>query len=339
MSRHPRTAPLGAFASAIEQFLCESLGVFERIITTVKRVNRVAVIGVSATVLVASGARAATILSDNFDGYADQAAFQAAWPAIGTDTTFPSGLLQSTNSLSSPNAVQNPAESTTNNRYRNRRSFSETSTFASSGNLGVGDQLVWSFDFYDSDSTKAPARNYSNLQDSTAPTATNQLISMGLNNNQTSANSGGNYYMARILGYTVPATDPDGGPAESVTGAGIYFKLNDFATSPLRSTGWHNLKVVITTPDAVTSNYTFYVDGNLAEKVSGVGAAGTLRSYDNIAIGSGFSNAGVEADFDNQKLEMLVPEPASLGLLAAGALLCVRRPLRPGRQSRAPQAI
>jgi hypothetical protein len=339
MSRHSRTGPLGAFASAIEQFLCESLGAFERIITTVKRVNRVAAVGVSATVLMASGSRAATILSDNFDGYADQAAFQAAWPAIGTDTTFPSALLQSTNSVSSTNAIQTPGEANTNNRYRNRRSFSETSTVASSGNLGVGDQLVWSFDFYDSDSTKAPARNYSNLQDTTSPVGTNQLISMGLNNNEASTDSGGNYYMARILGYSPGATDPDGGPAEKITGTAQYFKLNDFASSPLRSTGWHNLKVVITTPDAVTTNYAFFVDGNLAEKVSGVGATGTLRSYDNIAIGSGLTNAGIEADFDNEKLEMVVPEPASLGLLAAGALLCVRRPLRPGRQSRAPQAI
>ena len=49
-----------------------------------------------------------------------------------------------------------------------------------------------------------------------------------MNNNQTIANSGGNFYMARILGYTVPTTaDPDGGPAESVGGAGAFFKLND----------------------------------------------------------------------------------------------------------------
>ena len=44
---------------------------------------------------------------------------------------------------------------------------------------------------------------------------------MGFNDNQTGANSGGQFYMGRILGYTVPAIDPDGGPNESVTGAGV----------------------------------------------------------------------------------------------------------------------
>ena len=72
--------------------------------------------------------------------------------------------------------------------------------------------------------------------------------------------------------------------------------------------GWHNLKTIITTPDGVTTNYQFFVDGTLAEKVSGVGAAGTLRSYDNIAIGSGFTNGGVDAYFDNMSLQV-TPAP------------------------------
>ncbi len=152
------------------------------------------------------------------------------------------------------------------------RSFSETSTQSSSGNLGIGDQIIWSFDFYDTNPAGSPQRNFANLQDTTAPGSTNQLISMGLNNNQSATNSGGNYYMARILGYSPPATDPDGGPGEAgKLGSGAYFKLNDFATSPLRSSGWHNIKTIITTPDGVTTNYQFFVDGTLAEKVSGVG--------------------------------------------------------------------
>ncbi len=113
--------------------------------------------------------------------------------------------------------------------------------------------------------------------------------------------------MARILeDIALHATDPDGGaPSEAGTlGSGSYFKLNDFATSPLRSSGWHNLKTIITTPDGVTTNYQFFVDGTLAEKVSGVGTAGTLRSYDNIAIGSGFTNGGVDAYFDNMSLQV-----------------------------------
>src|SRR5438445_541830 len=79
------------------------------------------------------------ILFDNFDTYADQAAFQAAWPAIGTVAPI-SALLSTAQSVSAPNGVQVPGTAT-NSQYRNRRSFGE------SGTIGIGDQLVWSFDF------------------------------------------------------------------------------------------------------------------------------------------------------------------------------------------------
>src|SRR4051794_41701466 len=93
---------------------------------------------------------------------------------------------------------------------------------------------------------------------------------MGLNNNQTGANSGGQFYMARILGYTVPTTaDPDGGPNESVGGAGAFFKLNDFGVG-LRSTGWHNLKAILSTDDGVGTDFQFFVDGVLAERVNDI---------------------------------------------------------------------
>src|SRR5947207_1369372 len=167
------------------------------------------------TVALSSKSSAAVLLSDSFDGYANQAAFEAVWPAIGTVAPT-SCVLSTAQSVSAPNSIQVPGNLTTG-QYRNRRSFSETSTLASSGNLGIGDQVIWSFDFYDSLPTASPARNSCNLQDGTAPSATNQLVSLGFNNNQTGANSGGQFYMARILGYD-PTTgaDPDGGPAEGV---------------------------------------------------------------------------------------------------------------------------
>ena len=134
--------------------------------------------------------------------------------------------------------------------------------------------------------------------------------------------------MARILGYD-PTTgaDPDGGPAESVAGSGAYFKLNDFGVGA-RSLGWHNLKVVISTDDGLSTDYQFFVDSVLAEKVSNVGTAASIRSYDNITLGSGNSNASTDAWFDNQNLQVLpAPEPGSLTILAlaAGALLRRRR--------------
>jgi len=273
-----------------------------------------ALLGQSASASLVGG----TLLSDNFDGYADQAAFQAVWPAIASGSPN-SCVLSTAQSVSSPNGVQVPGTATSN-QYRNRRSFSE------SGTIGIGDQIVWSYDFYDANPTGAPARNYCNLQDSTAPVATNQLIAMGMNNNESATDSGGQFYMARILGYSPPTVDPDGGPNETGTlGAGAFFKLNDYAAGA-RALGWHNFKVVITTDDALSTDFQFFVDNTLAETVNNVGTAATIRSYDNIALGSGVSNASVEADFDNQLLQLVsAPEPSSFVMLGLSAGLLLRR--------------
>jgi hypothetical protein len=276
----------------------------------------------TAAILVALGlstANAAIILSDKFDTYADQAAFQAAWTPIGTVAP-QSADLSTTQAKSSPNSVEIDGESTTNGKQRNQRTFAET------GMASPTQNMFWSFDFYDSNGAASPYRQHSNLQDTTAPSGTNQLIAMGLNNNQTVANSGGNYYMARILGYNVdgadadalPDPDPDGGPTESVAGSGAFFKLNDFGVG-LRSTGWHNLRVVLSSNDGLSTDYAFYVDGVLAERVSNVGTAASIRSYDNIRIGSGLSNANNAAYYDNVRVQtgsqLLIPEPATLALL------------------------
>ncbi len=271
----------------------------------------------AASVLWGAKSQAAVILSDNFDSYADQAAFQVAWPAIGTVAPT-SAVLSTVQAVSLPNSVQVPGNLTTG-QYRNRRSFGE------SGSVSTSNQIQWSFDFYDSAPTGAPQRNSSNLQDTTAPTGTNQLIAMGFNNNQTGANSGGQFYMARILGYVVPTTaDPDGGPTETGTlGSGAFFKLNDYAAGA-RTLGWHNLKVLMSTDDGLSTDYQFYVDNVLAETVSNIGTASSIRSFDNIAIGSGLSNGSTEAFFDNMSLQF-VPEPSSLALFGLAGLMMRRR--------------
>lgn len=132
--------------------------------------------------------------------------------------------------------------------------------------------------------------------------------------------------MARILGFAHTVADPDGGPNELAAGATAYFKLNDFGVG-LRTIGWHNLKVVLSTNDGLSVDMDFFVDNILAEKVYDIGDAGAFRSYDVIRIGSGVSNGAADANYDNMQLELVpVPEPASLalaGLLSMG-LLCVR---------------
>jgi hypothetical protein len=282
-------------------------------------------VAIVATIL-GGRASAALVLSDKFDTYVDQNAFQSAWPAIGTVAPT-SAVLSTAQSVSSPKSINVPASPTTNGQFRNRRSFTET------GTIGLTTNIVWSFDFFDSAPTANPQRNYSNLQDTTAPSGTNQLIAMGMNNNQTAANSGGNRYMARILGYTVPTTaDPEGGPAESVGGAGAFFKLNDFGTAGLRSAGWHNFKVVMSTDNGTSTDYSFYVDNVLAERVNNIGTAASIRSFDNIVIGSGLTNGSTVAYFDNMRLEVIgVPEAGSfaamgvVGLLSAGAVWIRKR--------------
>ena len=56
----------------------------------------------------AGSAKAAILLQDNFDGYANQAAFAAAWPASGSGTTTAgtSGTLSTVQAFSAPNSVR-----------------------------------------------------------------------------------------------------------------------------------------------------------------------------------------------------------------------------------------
>jgi hypothetical protein len=221
-----------------------------------------------------------------------------------------SGQLTTTNFVSSGNSIRYDLTPVTS---RNDRSFTE------SGNPSALNAISFSFDFYDSNSASAPYREFSSLIDG-AGSAGGQLISMGLNNNQLATDSGGNYYMARILGLTTTAVDPDGGPNEVAAGvgSGVFFKLNDYGVG-LRSTGWHNLAVTIT-----DTTFSFYVDGLLAETVANTV---TLRSYDSVRLGSGITSANY-AGFDNVLVEVNpVPEPGTLAFAAIGigALVAGRR--------------
>jgi hypothetical protein len=222
------------------------------------------------------------LLFDNFDGYADQADFNNTWPPIAPQ---PSGTLSMEQAESLPHSVKFApiATPTSGNAERNQRFFTESGA-ASASNL-----VHFEFDFFDTDAAAAPYRQFSGVLDSSAPNGSGALVQLGLNNNQMAAHSGGNYYMARILGYD-PSVD-----GEDVGGPSSFFKLNGPGT-PLRSTGWHKLGVTISNTD-----FKFYVDGILARTVTN---NWTLRSYDEIRIGSGLSNAGNAAYVDNVKMSL-----------------------------------
>src|SRR5438045_4429026 len=206
-------------------------------------------LAVASVLMIAAAAKpasAAILLSDEFDGYADQAAFAAAWPPVAGVN---SGSLSSARSVSAPNSI---LFAVTPAVQRNAK------TFAESGVATAANPISFSFDFYDADASAAPYRQFSGILDATG-TSSGQQINIGLQNTLTSAADGGNYYMARILGY-------DGGD-----GSGAFFKLNQ-GSAPLRSTGWHNLKAVLSPTDI-----TFYVDGILSS--TEVTTVQTTRSF------------------------------------------------------------
>ena len=258
----------------------------------------------AAGFLLPAAANAAILLQDNFDGYADQAAFNAAWPNVATPNV--SGTLSNLQAVSAPNSVNYQTTAQRNER-----------TFAESGTPTAANPITFSFDFYDSNGGLAPYRQFTDIQDGASPSLGGQLIAMGLNNNMTLTADGGNYYMARILGY-------DGAVGVTGGGAGQFFKLNG-PGAPTRSTGWHNLKAVIT-----DTQISFFVDGiPSATEITNVAAT---RSYDYTRLGSGLS-ATAQAYFDNISIDNdaapPVPEPASLAVLGLGGLLMLRRrPLR-----------
>jgi hypothetical protein len=229
----------------------------------------------------ASRASAAVIMEDNFDGYADQGAFDAVWGVVGA---LPSGVLSTTQSDTPPNSIHNVGTTVNAEANRNQRLFDETGF----PDIASDTVIRFSLDFYDSNAAVSPFRHHSNLQDGTGASASGQLVALGMNNNQLAAWNGGNYYMGRILGY-----NPN---EQGATGSGAFFKLNA-PGAPLRSTGWHNLAVEISDAD-----FRFYVDGILAEIVPNTFA---LRSYDVVRLGSGLSNANNEAYWDNVKVETI----------------------------------
>lgn len=295
-----------------------------------------------------SSAQAVVLFQDTFDTYTSQAEFEAVWTPVGCSlsglpTNCGGGMQSNTLSqdfqgLGRGNTLFNsspptPAPATISDADRNQIILPQDTPI-----LGIGDKLVFSFDFFDFDSwldgpLASPYRQYVTLQyrnpSGTFETNTNQLIGLGMNNNQSGANSGGQFYMARILGYdprnapapSTPPADPEGGPEETVGGSGAFFKLNDFATGTGAGPGsrpnldgdlvnnWHNLKVEISTSDGVSQDYAFYVDNQLAELVNNVGTA--LRQYNTIRIGSGLSSP-IDAYYDNFKIEYIqfVPPPS-----------------------------
>ena len=242
---------------------------------------------------------AQTIFSDNFDGYADQAAFNAVWNV---------GLTGGGATLSTEQAFS-PAQSAKQGTTAQASGHDITPVWGTSAQ-----PLLWSFRFYDSTQT-ANLRQFASIRDNAPALA--QLVALGTYNDTTLTKD-------RYTGLSVTAAQLNTYYACRVAFAPgpNWFILNG-PGAPTRSTGWHELSAVFTDTEVQ-----FFVDGVNALTgltTSYASAAGGI-SFDRVTIGSGLSSANGVAYYDNV-LVQVIPEPSAIALLGLGctAFLSLRR--------------
>jgi len=235
----------------------------------------------------ASASQATTVLLfDDFDGYADQAAYAAAWPAatVGwplSASTQPM-LLDTAKGYSGTQSVHGVC--TANGEFKSYRNFAPTEATA--------DQpIAFSFMF---ELEGAGNRSYAEIRafDDTYPAGGLQrLLALGVNN----APEPLTQYSFRTYG-----------------GGGDAWQQGTVA----RQEGWVELKAMIY-PDKVD----YFVDDVLAHSSpqDNVGI-----QWNNVMLGSGITSAGLDAWYDDVSV-VQIPEPATLAFLALGGLFLVRR--------------
>lgn len=240
--------------------------------------------------------QANVIINDNFDGYANQAAFEAVWIPSGT-----SGSLVSDVSYSAANSIRNPASGT----RRNDLTFSAstaTDIIATNAN-----PLVWSYRFYDDPANIVLAgntlgRTYGQLLGRNSGGTLNQLLSIGLqNSNAPKASNGVTSTTAELRQYYHVRIAFSPGPN--------WIVLDNLAP---RSAGWHEMKAVIG-----STQVQYFINGVSAGTWNYASSEGAVRWYQ-ARIGSGLSTLAA-SNFDDYRLEV-VPEPSTLALSAVGVM-------------------
>ena len=238
-----------------------------------------------------ASASATTVFMDTFD-YADDAALAAVWDqgSANPSYTHDAAFGNPAGSYSMPS----PAGS-----FQGRRAVNLGADY----NPTNANPLVFSYDMYLPEDVAGAwngARHYLELRgyagDAFGSGGLENLVSMGIYNTSDDTFS--------TLSYQ-----------GRVTFGSNWNTLDEEAGAPTRSMGWHAMQIEITGDEI-----RFSVDGTLAE----VEARPNGFGFDSIVLGSDLSANGWNVSVDNVKLEV-VPEPATLALLALGGLAAFRR--------------
>mgnify|MGYP000109058063 CR=1 FL=1 len=192
--------------------------------------KRLVILAAALTVACACSAGAFT---ENFDSYADQAAFNAVWGNSGSPVA-----LSNNQWVSSPNSV-----------YQGTAAVQSRILLS---NPVPAQQLKFSFMFYDETGTGSLARAYGMVYARSGNLWTDslqQIIAVGKYNSVATTK-----YFARIA-----------------FGSLNWFVL-DAPTSPDRSVGWHKAEVIgaVDPNDPTKAQLSFYIDGQLGKTVGGV---------------------------------------------------------------------
>lgn len=257
-------------------------------------VRNVAIVLALGCLAFASAANAGVVFFDNFDGYADQAAFNAAWNV---------GVAGGGGILSTEQAYS-PSQSIKQDLTPGMSSGKDITPVSGSD----AQPLVWSFQFYDS-TQAANLRQFATIRDNAPSLA--QLVAIGAYNDTTLTKN-------LFTGASVTAADLNTYYACRVAFAPgpNWFILNTPGV-PTRSTGWHELKAVFkdTTAD-------FYVDGILGMANIAYAASPGALTFDRVTVGSGLSSANGVGYYDDVSVSV-IPEPASIALMGLACLALV----------------